>query len=110
MNEDKINLSSDFARPSNVPKEAIWVGGADGGIFLTCLRHEKYPYIYLCKIYNDFTGEIEAEGAFVVSKPGDTYIELNDKDLFNSWDGDYIYLRDGRRLEPSNLLANPITR
>jgi len=85
--------------PHNVPSDAIWIGGNDGGVFLKCVKHENSPQTYSCKIYNDSTGEIEVDTEFAIAQPGDPNIDINDRNLFDSWDGDCIYLKDGRRLE-----------
>lgn len=104
MNKDSTELSSsDDARPKEVPESAIWVGGADGGGFIECKPHDKYPYIYLCEIYNDSTGEIEASSAFAVAEPEESEVDLSNTDLISGWDGDSILLSDGRRLDQVNL-------
>jgi len=103
MNGNKPNVSYDFPRPAKVPAEAIFVGGSDGGIFLKSVRHEKYSTVYLCQVYNFLTGNIEVEGAFTVVEPGNSEVDLGNSDLFDSWDGDCIYLQDGRQLKQISL-------
>lgn len=86
-------------RPKQVPSEAVWAGGADGGSFIACTFDEKSGSLF-CKIYNDFSGVLVAEGHYNsgrLSRPIDT-----NKLKFSGFDGKRIYLSDGLVLTPES--------
>jgi hypothetical protein len=50
-------------RPDAVPKNAVWSGGVDGGMWIFC---ESNGLLELeCKAYSDVTGVLVEEGIFV---------------------------------------------
>lgn len=56
-------------RPSGIPKDAIWAGGADGGAYVRCtvdLVHDVNP----CSVWNDYTGEVVESGNYRLNKEG----------------------------------------
>ncbi len=88
------------ARPANVPKEAIWSGGMDGGVFIYIKKSENAPSnIYSAEIYYDTTGEIWYKGRLSLEASENKIFDFNDKDVYAGWDGDTLYLRDGRMLK-----------
>lgn len=86
------------ARPNGVPANAIWVGGADGGSFITC-SYDPRSAVNLCTVYNDHTGQIEAEGPFKITGP--TGPADVDGFQYSAFDGREIYLSDGSVLSPT---------
>lgn len=82
-------------RPAGVPPDAVWAGGVDGGDFFRC-RPERTRY--RCAVYDDHTGDLLAEGAFVLEdEPGGVSKAALQ---FDSFDGYTIYLRGNRILAP----------
>jgi hypothetical protein len=82
------------ARHANVPPDAVWSGGADGGAWIAC----KGPVgtEYDCTVFDDFTGDLRAAARF-------TYVGLGSPPAaqsldFSGFDGDTIHLKHGRAL------------
>lgn len=86
-------------KPPNVPKEAVWSGGVDGGVFVYIRKEENSPpNIYSAKIFYDTTGEIWYEGRLSLEPPENPIFDYKSDEAFSGWDGDTLYLRDGRKL------------
>jgi hypothetical protein len=45
-------------RPSSVPADAVWAGGADGGAYVRCSLDTKRE-VDKCIMWNDFNGETD---------------------------------------------------
>jgi len=46
------------ARPDSVPKEAMWIGGIDGGAWILLNKKKSDPeYVYRAEIYGDQAGD-----------------------------------------------------
>lgn len=88
--------SHEPTRPMNVPAEAFWVGGADGGVYILCNRKPDITNAYYCKVTNDFNGAVWKEEVFIIEN-GKPDFDTRDKQMYWSYDGD-IVLRDGRTL------------
>src|SRR5690606_35781781 len=50
-------------RPVNVPSDAIWAGGVDGGDWIRCV---KYKNCFQCAIFEDFKGRLIETGAYLL--------------------------------------------
>jgi len=87
------------ARPSGVPDNAIWAGGADGGNFLL-MSPARQDGTYSLKVYHDYTGELEFDGTVKLDGTSGGAIAVTDGKTFNSWDGRRLSLMDGRTLSP----------
>lgn len=91
-------------KPINVPKEAIWSGGVDGGVFIVVQKKKNsFPNIYFAEIYFDSTGEIWYKGRLSIEPSDNPIFEYNNKDVYSGWDGDTLYLRDGRILKAIDI-------
>ena len=55
-------------RPADVPQQAVWVGGADGGVWIHCDRIVYSPDRYRCAIYFDSTGERWDRGDYLLRR------------------------------------------
>ena len=84
-------------RPAAVPAEAAWVGGADGGVFVE-LETGGSGDRFTGTIYYETTGEVWYRGAFRLDPAGSGAVPLDDPTQWNAWDGESLYLMDGRRL------------
>jgi hypothetical protein len=84
-------------RPTNVPEEAVWAGGEDGGAWIDCsLDIEKGANF--CTVYFDRDGDVWARTHFVLRDSG---TGLPKSELtYSGFDGLVIYLSEGRVLEP----------
>jgi hypothetical protein len=82
------------ARHAKVPPEAVWSGGADGGAWIACTG--PIASAYDCKVFHDFTGELEVSGRFAYVGPGSPP-DARSLDL-NGFDGTTIFLKRGRSL------------
>jgi hypothetical protein len=87
-------------KPPNVPKEAIWSGGVDGGVFILVQKDKNSPAnIYFADIYYDSTGEIWYKGRLSIDPLEKPDFDYRNKEVYSGWDGDTLYLKDGRILK-----------
>ena len=82
-------------KPPNVPEAAIWAGGPDGGSWFLCSEIDQGTKYY-CKIYDDYTGEILADGPFEAEE-GVRIVSFEP----SFFDGDVIVLRGYDKLSPA---------
>lgn len=85
-------------RPDGVPYDAVWVGGDDGGVWLSIEPDTDQPGTYPTTIYHGSDGDVLYQGSLM----GDACIDPTNPDQFTGWDGTYLYLQDGSRLGPTN--------
>jgi hypothetical protein len=86
-------------RPKGVPERAIWAGGLDGGSFIV-LESTSVPNRYSAAVYDENTGEVVFKGTLSLDmRPGER-INVKDPKILDTWDGDTLYLTDGRSLSP----------
>jgi len=91
------NNSEVHTRPDSIPKTALWVGGVDGGIYLEIKKDQNdKPNIYRGVIYHS-SGDIDFKGKLSINSKEPSF-EYNNSESYSSWDGDILYLRDGREL------------
>ena len=81
-------------RPAAVPIAALWIGGADGGVFVEISQDESS---YSGTIYTDSTGEIWYRGNFTYS--GNSQFDVNSTASYTGWDGEKLYLANGEYLQ-----------
>lgn len=84
-------------RPLTVPEEAVWVGGNDGGVYLMLKPQNSPSDIYHAEVYYH-EGSIAFKGALQLKGDFSENFNYKDSTAFSSWDGDTLYLRDGRRM------------
>jgi len=80
-------------RLANIPQQAEWVGGVDGGIWyqVTKIISRK---TFKIKIYNDVNGELEIDTTFILN-PDCAFREIDSGMLIksiNGYDGESIIL------------------
>ena len=81
-------------RPESVPVSALWVGGADGGVYVDIsLDAENYSGT----IYTDSTGDVWYSGSFIYS--GTAEFDVNAAGSYTGWDGEMLYLANGEYLK-----------
>lgn len=86
-------------RPSGVPEKALWAGGLDGGAFIL-LTPTSSVGRYVGKVYDDNTGQVIFSGTLKLDAKESVPINVADAKTFDAWDGDTLYLTDGRTLNP----------
>lgn len=85
-------------RPENIPKGAFWLGGPDGGMYLLVQKNNKNsPGIYEAEIYYS-EGSISYRGKLAINTPSNPQFSYDDINSYSGWDGDVLYLQDGRQL------------
>jgi hypothetical protein len=98
-------------RSANIPLQAEWVGGANGGIWYLVTKVIS-KNTFKIKIYNDGNGELELDTTFILS-PDCAFGEIDSGMLIkniNSYDGESIILdlpEKGKRC--SLIISNEIT-
>jgi len=86
-------IAKPHERLANVPEQAVWVGGADGGNWYQVTKVIS-KNIFQIKIYNDYTGESEIDTTFILN-PDCPLKEIDSATLvksFNAFDGQKIEL------------------
>lgn len=81
-------------RPEPVPVSALWVGGADGGVYVDISRDDKN---YSGTVYTDSTGDIWYSGSFTYS--GTAEFDVKSAESYTGWDGEMLYLANGEYLK-----------
>lgn len=92
-------------RLKNVPEQAHWVGGADGGGWYQITKVIS-KNMFKIKIYNDYTGESEIDTTFILN-PDCSLKEIDSATLvksFNFFDGQKIELRLPKKGKRCSLL------
>ena len=97
-----MNLShtSKPKRHADVPDEAVWYGGEDGGSWIT-VDKGKTVNSYKIKVFNDFTGEKKIDSLYTLSSPCRD-IGLNTDSIvkyIDAFDGNLVLLsivKDGK--------------
>lgn len=92
-------------RPQNVPSDAVWAGGLDGGSFIVMKALSK-PNWYSAQIYSDATGDLVFQGTLALDQESGPVLDLGDPKALDGWDGDTLHLRDGRSLSIRRLTGD----
>jgi hypothetical protein len=88
-----LGCRQQYHRPANVPSSAVWVDGA----FIDC-SVEQQSKANRCTVYRDRTGEILADGLFVLNT---SLREAHSSELrYVAFGNRLIYLADARTLVP----------
>lgn len=88
-------------RPANVLPGALWVGGADGGVYVLVQKPLKTRGRYRTQVFSS-SGETVYQGLLQLSSPQLGPVAVNEVESYSAWDGDTLYLRDGRQLAAVN--------
>lgn len=97
---DHSSVSNDYkTRPKNIPESAIWVGGADGGVYVLVSEVSKNRNVYFGKVFHE-NGNVWYKGRLILSpKNSSPPGNLIDENLYTGWDGDTLYLKNGSVLK-----------
>lgn len=90
-----VSTNDSPSRPENVPTNAQWVGGADGGVFVSIAKNQNKSF--QLQVFHD-DGEVWYEGAAQL-KPENAVLHLPaTDDELEGWDGTTLYLSNQRQL------------
>ena len=81
-------------RPEPVTVSALWVGGADGGVYVEIGRNDKN---YSGTVYTDSTGDAWYNGFFTYR--GTAEFDVKSAASYTGWDGEMLYLANGEYLK-----------
>jgi len=99
---DRVEIGSTsppIPRPDNIPERASWVGGLDGGMYVLVQKNNKdSSAIYVAEIYHS-SGSTSYKGKLVINTLDNHQFNYNDVNSYSGWDGDTLYLQDGRHLK-----------
>jgi hypothetical protein len=86
-------------KPETIPEESIWVGGLDGGVFVSIQeasdtnRNEYSGEIYYV------SGDLAYKGLFDLQPEDSGGFDQANPKVYEGWDGDTLYLSNGRQLK-----------
>jgi hypothetical protein len=83
-------------RPANVPVDAIWAGGADGGAYIKC-SVDSVRHVDSCSVWNDFTGESTGPHDYLLVK--EHRAAMNSELQYTGAGGGSIFLQNGLVLQ-----------
>ena len=85
-------------KPANIPAASIWVGGIDGGVFVTVKElEETNTGKYYAEIYY-VSGDLAYKGIMKINPPGSIF-DPKKKESYEGWDGDNLYLSNNGYLQ-----------
>ncbi|WDE05072.1 hypothetical protein SG34_027860 [Thalassomonas viridans] len=93
-------------KPDNIPESALWIGGPDGGVYVLVSKDENdNQTLYDAKIYYS-EGSVNYIGKLVINTPNNPLFDYRNINSYSGWDGDTLYLQDGRLLTIHKNLLN----
>lgn len=97
--ERQASEPSPPVRPANVPVDAVWVGGMEGGVFVLIRKPEELSDDnYTGEVYYS-SGDLSYKGEMKLLPPGSAAFDVTTKESFEGWDGDRLYLTGNRYLQ-----------
>jgi hypothetical protein len=92
-------MDEGHTRPPNVPAEAFYIGGSDGGVYIQLKRaSEIQDILYQASIFSDQSGKRLFDGLLKLMPADSPPIDPSDTAQFAGWAGAALYLADGRKL------------
>jgi hypothetical protein len=89
---------AESSRPANLPADAFWVGGPDGGVYVRVQRAAGTdPRLYSGAVYHP-DGAMWYEGEFLLEPAAARPVEPSDSAAFLGWDGTQLLLEGSRSL------------
>lgn len=86
-------------KPGGVPDKAFWVGGLDGGVFVSVERNENLETNeYLGEIYY-ISGDIAYKGKLRILPKDSAVIDYMNPQIYQGWDGDTLYVVGNKQLK-----------
>lgn len=85
-------------RPENIPSRAFFLGGVDGGIYLSIRDPEPSgDGMYYGQLFRDNGSKIY-EGRLVLKPEDAEPVDVQAQGSFSAWDGDTLHMKDRRIL------------
>ena len=95
------NKSEIPVRPNNIPYEAFWAGGTDGGNWYLVDDIHNHRNSVKLKVFSDNDGSLIVAGKFVILCPNTNITFIQDlKNQISSFDGEKIYLKASAGKKP----------
>lgn len=86
-------------KPNNIPKHSLWIGGPDGGVYVLIEKNnQSSPGTYNATIHYS-EGSISYKGELIINTDKEHLFNYKDIKSYSAWDGDTLYLQDGRFLK-----------
>jgi len=96
---EKTLDDSEPKRVATIPSEAIWVGGLDGGVFVTITKPIKADKnVYWGEVFY-VSGDIAYKGRMDLYPKEGTGFDIKDKSSYQGWDGDTLYIINNQSLK-----------
>ena len=87
--------------PQLGPNGSFWVGGADGGVYIFIEDDEnKTDDMYQGVIYYEADQSVWYSGKFKYNKSD--ILKTSDRSIYDGWDGEKLFLKDGSYLSAIN--------
>ena len=94
-------------RPQNVPAQASWVGGADGGVYIQTVKFERKRA--QLKVFME-TGDVLSEGWFSLSEGCEFDTSEQMAEEFGGFDGNVVILKKENPKHPRQLCLMEMSR
>lgn len=96
---DKILEDSEPERPATIPSSAIWVGGHDGGVFISITKPtDTDKEVYWGEIFYA-SGDIAYKGHMSLFPKENDGFDINNQSSYQGWDGDTLYIINNQSLK-----------
>ncbi len=87
------------SRPSSAPHNSVWVGGIDGGVFISISKQKRMNQsTYLSEIYY-VSGDLSFKGVMQIFPKNSKFDDFDNPEAYQGWDGDTLYLSKSRYLK-----------
>ncbi len=86
-------------RPSKVPAQAFWIGGIDGGHYISINPNSSYSDAFNVSVYTDYSGDIDFDGILQYQGEDDISNRWPDHTFFRYWDGELLHLSNGKAMK-----------
>jgi hypothetical protein len=104
------------SRPENVPADAVWAGGTEGGAWILCVPTLANQALLSCRMFNDRDGTLWARGTYMPARitwdaakeaPVTSPAPLPDRWEFEGFDGVALFLKQNITLVPHGTIDYP---
>lgn len=86
-------------KPNNIPKLSLWVGGPDGGVYVLIEKSSQSALNTYNATIHYSEGSISYKGRLIINTDKEPLFDYKDANSYSAWDGDTLYLQDGRFLK-----------
>jgi len=86
-------------KPNNISKHSLWVGGLDGGVYVLIEKSNNDSLNSYNAIIHYSEGSLSYKGELIINTDKEPLFNYKDVSSYSAWDGDTLYLQDGRYLK-----------